>query len=66
MSKPVVKSNDEIVVTLEWLQKVVKMVDLRSYSCGGIFTCVDAEEAINRLTADLLCQDVEELKKALN
>ncbi|MEI6836005.1 MAG: hypothetical protein WCK59_04190 [Candidatus Falkowbacteria bacterium] len=63
MAKPVVKSFNEIVVNLEWLREVVEMVDRKSYSCGGLCTCVNGQDAMNKLTSKILTMDVDELKK---
>jgi len=63
MARPVVKNLDEIVITLEWLHEVVKAVDRKSYACGGLCTCRDGQDAMNKLTARMLTMDIDELKK---
>lgn len=63
MARPVVKSFDEIVITLEWLHELVRAVDRTSYACGGLCTCMNGYDATNKLTAKMLTMNVDELKR---
>ncbi len=63
MSKPIIKSDNEIVISREWFQQTVEAIDRRSYACGGIFASANASAALNKLVIELLGSDIEDLRK---
>lgn len=58
------EENGEIraTVSIEWLFEYTSAVDRASKSCGGICTCINAAEALVKLTHELLGMSTEELR----
>ncbi len=63
--KPILKEGDSIQITvdLKWLVEFAKAMDRISYSCGGIFTCVNGHLTLCDKTLEFIQMETEDLQK---